>query len=539
MAEKVVVFGGGPVGLMALKNLREDGFDAILLERRPYVGGLWKQSSDSTISVTEHTMFNTSRFRAGISDFPLPPDTPDYPSAKDLHQYFDRYCDHFELWPHIKLEAEVVGLYRERGRWAVEVQYTEEKKVEYFDKVLCATGSMVIPKQPKLEGVEKFEGSVIHAVDFPQPAELESRYGGQNVLLIGLSATAQDVITDLSGYAKKIYVTHRAGVLLTPRYLDNGSTSDQTQSLSFLFVQIFLSTYFPTIFNMIANSVLLKMHKKNFPDIPDSWNFLPAPSIASSPPLIADAFYRHVQSGFAEAVPEHIRVTGPKSIELKGGRVLNDIDSIVFCTGYDFAVPCMPAEYNPYSKVGETPYLYRNMFPLHEDPAVRNSLAFLGQAATAVPGFAQFELGGMAVSQVWKGNFTLPPFEEMKDWHRRQQAWRQDIISKQAIRSRFHVAFMPPVHLQWLDKAAGTGVFERFGWFKWRAWQLWWKDRELYKLCLSGVLTPAIWRLFDTGKRKAWSGARAQVVDDNLLAKKRREEKVKADNLLRAKPKAD
>lgn len=214
MATTVAVIGGGPVGLMALKNLREDGFDATILERRPYVGGLWKQSSDSTISVTEHTMFNTSRFRAGISDFPLPADTPDYPSAKDLHQYFDRYCDHFDLWPHINLEAEVKGMYRERGRWALEVQYSNETKVQHFDKILCATGSMVIPKTPAMEGVEKFKGSVIHAIDFPQPSELESRYGGQNVLLIGLSATAQDVITDLSDYAKKIYVTHRSGVLL-------------------------------------------------------------------------------------------------------------------------------------------------------------------------------------------------------------------------------------------------------------------------------------------------------------------------------------
>ena len=48
----------------------------------------------------------------------------------------------------------------------------------------------------------------------------------------------------------------------------------------------------------------------------------------------------------------------------------------------------------------------------------------------------------------------------------------------------------------------------------------WWRDREFYKLCKSGIWSPAIWRLFDTGKKKTWSGARAQIYKDNEIAKK-------------------
>lgn len=271
------------------------------------------------------------------------------------------------------------------------------------------------------------------------------------------------------------------------------------------------------------------MHKQNFPDIPEDWNFLPAPSIATSPPLIADAFYRYVKSGFTTAVPEVKTIRGPKTVELVNGRILEDIDSIIYCTGYDFAVPCVPPEYNPYATQGATPTLYRNTFPLHPDPEVRNSLAFLGQAAVAFPGLMQFELAAMAISQVWRGKSTLPPLEEMKEWHRRQQEWREDLISSQKIPSRFHAAFMPPEHIQWLDKTAGTGIFDRFGFLSWKAWKFWWTDPELYRLCLSGILTPAIWRLFETGKRQAWSGAKAQIIKDNEMAKARSVEKLKRD----------
>jgi dimethylaniline monooxygenase (N-oxide forming) len=123
----------------------------------------------------------------------------------------------------------------------------------------------------------------------------------------------------------------------------------------------------------------------------------------------------------------------------------------------------------------------------------------------------------MAVSQIWLGNSTLPSFGEMKEWHRKYLSWRKDSVARQKIKSTFYVVVMPIVdHIQWLDKTAGTGVFDHFGWFSTKAWYFWWKDRSFYNTCLKGLLSPAIWRLFDMGKRKPWSGAKEQVLQDNI-----------------------
>lgn len=41
----------GALGLVTLKNLLEEGFDATGFERKSYVGGLWKYTLDETTSV--------------------------------------------------------------------------------------------------------------------------------------------------------------------------------------------------------------------------------------------------------------------------------------------------------------------------------------------------------------------------------------------------------------------------------------------------------------------------------------------------------
>ena len=107
----------------------------------------------------------------------------------------------------------------------------------------------------------------------------------------------------------------------------------------------------------------------------------------------------------------------------------------------------------------------------------------------------------------------------MQKWHRDFLSWRRKLVERQKFKSTFHVGFVPMAdHLQWLDKTAGTGVFQHFGWFCQRSWAFWCQDRELYKKCFGGLFSPAIWRLFDMGKRKAWGKAREQIIEDNERA---------------------
>ena len=294
-------------------------------------------------------------------------------------------------------------------------------------------------------------------------------------------------------------------------------------------VLLFMLNYFPTMWNKLADSILVKMSKKAFPLQLEhkEWNMLPAPSIAVTTPIVADELYPLMASGFATPVAAVRRITGPKQVTLTDGRVLDDIDSIVYCTGYDFDVSqFVPTEFHPYPIKGKSPYLYRNVFPLHHDPSIRNSLAFLGQAAIPFPGFAQFELYGLAVSQVWQGNSKLPGLKEMEQWYHDNITWRTGLMEKYNHFS-FYTAFVQANDMMpWLIETAGTGILEHTSWFSLRAWSFWWEDRAFYRLVTGGLFTPPIWRLFETGKRKAWSGAKEQIIKDNKFAEKRASERV-------------
>ncbi|KAH8200172.1 hypothetical protein TruAng_005684 [Truncatella angustata] len=518
---RVAVIGAGALGLMALKNFQEDGFDVTGFEARPYIGGLWKESDDDSLSVHSTTIFNTSKFRTAISDYPFSEEADVYPTAAQLHKYLNDYADHFDIRRRVKLSCRVSNIIRTNDKWEITVKDLKngDETREYFDRICIATGSFCSPRWPKLKGLEKFGGQVLHSINFHGSEPFE----GHNVLILGIHATAQDVTHALSGSAKQVYLSHRQGLLLVPRYTGSGVPSDAAMKLPVVMLQSFMDSNCPSLWYWLVDKVAGYISDKNFGDIPESWGLKPRPSMAVATPLMADTVWPYLKSGFAEPVAAVQEITGPRTVVLTNGRVLEDIDTILYCTGYDH---CLPSDliprpgnsadrtpYEPYPEgPGKNPHLYKNIFPLSPDSEVQTSLAFIGQGATFFPGFLQFELQVMAVSQVWRGRSTLPPYHEMINWHKKHTAHRLALAKKHRLPddgTTFYSGTIPFGDLfPWLNEMAGTGIFETFGGkcnglFNIASWKFWWEDRELYDLCTKRLLSPAVFRVVATSGRKA------------------------------------
>lgn len=319
-----------------------------------------------------------------------------------------------------------------------------------------------------------------------------------------------------------------------PRFRKDGATFDSTGTLKNTFVMTFLNKHLPVFFWWLMQRMLSKQSRQAFPDISPAWGLDPAPSAAIRTPLMADALWPLLKNGFAEPVPEISRITGPDSVLLADGRTLEQIETIIFCTGYEFSLPegLIPQDedsngYNPYpeDRKGKEPVLYHNIFPIHKDESIRTSLAFLGHGYILFPGFIQFELSAEAVSQVWLQRPALPPLPDMRAWY------QEHLRRRQALQERYspleNSTFYPILmdlseQLTWLDETAGSGLYLNlsWGWFNWRAWRLWWKDRKLYHVLLNGLFTPAIWRLFPTGRRKnlPWDECVSMIMSENQRA---------------------
>lgn len=189
-------------------------------------------------------------------------------------------------------------------------------------------------------------------------------------------------------------------------------------------------------------------------------------------------------------------------------------------TGYDCDIPqdLIPRPDNasepwchPYPDGPNTnPFLYRNIFPLTSDEHVRNSLCFLGKGGFSLPGFVQFELQAMAISQIWQDNAHLPSPPEALQHHQNHSKSRADKAKRYNVETggAFYPILVPISDgLPWLDNVAGTGLFANLGGmfnglFNRKAWSLWWHDRKLYNILMKGVFSPVAFRVFDTGKRK-------------------------------------
>jgi dimethylaniline monooxygenase (N-oxide forming) len=355
MAPTVAVIGAGPLGLAATKELKAEGFDVTTFDRQPYIGGIWKHTAEPRISVNPNTIFNTSRPKACFTDFPFEDTVSDFPTGDQMLQYLERYADHFHLRQHIKLNTAVQDVSRVAGRWQVTLETPGKKQYhQQFDKVMYCSGSFTTPKRPRIPGIEKFEGDVQHSVTF-SPTEY---YRGKNVLLIGAHATAVDVASSLSGIASQVYMSHKHGFYAITRYTPDGRPWDKAINLNLLFFVMIIERIAPRLWTWLLDTMLSKGVRDNFPKLVKDHGVLPAPSISTTTPVMWDQVNPHIEDGSVELIRNVECVSGPKSVKLFNGRVIDDLDAIVFCTGYQFDVPSAPTGFHPYPELGKPPKLF-------------------------------------------------------------------------------------------------------------------------------------------------------------------------------------
>lgn len=120
--------------------------------------------------------------------------------------------------------------------------------------------------------------------------------------------------------------------------------------------------------------------------------------------------------------PNALAVTNPKiqdvaplkkfdknTIELVDGTTLEDIDMVIFCTGYLYSLPMFPKEAGFITPDGSYVHqLYQHTFYV-EDP----TLVFMGLPKQVIP-FPTFQNQAIVVVKIWAQKLFLPSCEEMR-----------------------------------------------------------------------------------------------------------------------------
>jgi Flavin-binding monooxygenase-like len=106
------------------------------------------------------------------------------------------------------------------------------------------------------------------------------------------------------------------------------------------------------------------------------------------------------------------------TIHLIDGRVLTDIDTIVFATGYLGTYPFLSSNIRPPPVAGyRIPSLYRHIFDMHNP----ETIAFNGVADNSLS-WLTWEKTAFLIALLWAGKIHLPPKEEMEAWESRRFA---------------------------------------------------------------------------------------------------------------------
>jgi dimethylaniline monooxygenase (N-oxide forming) len=255
-------------------------------------------------------------------------------------------------------------------------------------------------------------------------------------------------------------------------------------------------------------------------DIPESWNFSLSKPFSQSLALVNEEIVPAIHSGKIVPVAGIRAVTDSRTVKLEDGNTISDIDTIIFCTGYkaNFSLfadsPYDPTKHTAPewstiegSKNLPLPYLYQNIFSID----FPDSLASTFYCGFQMPVFQIFDLASMALAQVWKGNSSLPPKEEMI---READAYQRWMCERARLGSLHPDLVRVPDWYRWINDTAGTGLNEHLG-YGIEGWKFWAKDRKLSNLLLWGIWSPHIYRLFETSKRKSWSGARDEIESVN------------------------
>ncbi|RDW81857.1 hypothetical protein BP6252_02969 [Coleophoma cylindrospora] len=514
---KVAVIGAGVLGLVTLKNLLEEGFDAVTFEKNDYVGGLWHFTEDEEItSGTENTTWNSCRQMSCYTDYPFPPDYPDFPSIAQVQSYVESYCDHFSLLSHIRLGHSVKGVSRVNDDTQWRLDFVDQAGVQHeeiFDRLVMAHGQTGARHMPVgIEGLENFKGKVIHGQAFKRGIDFKDK----RVLILGSSNTAMDCAADLDGIAEKIYLSHRSGGLIVPRYHHNMPVEFYA-TIKLQAIGRILDSISPSLWAYIFNRRVMHISNHAFGTLDSKWRFSKPPPGRMSNPIINDRIVDILRKGEVSIVQSLHSILPSGEAKLSDGQTISDIDTIILCTGYIYDYSLFDESISPISIRNpkwdasrasgnrSLQRLYQGIFSL-EYP---ESLAFIGASHYPSSQMPLCDLVSMALAQVWKGAYPLPSREVMEDEVNQRQAW---LVAR--ARAKEGPSVLPGEMksgpwMQWLHEAAGTGVTEKLS-YTLRGWWYWLTNMSYCNFLMTSVNTPHIWRLFD-GRRKKWEGAEEAI----------------------------
>ncbi|MCC5995684.1 MAG: NAD(P)/FAD-dependent oxidoreductase [Oceanicaulis sp.] len=203
----VLIIGAGFAGLAMGRELDRAGLrDVLIVDRADGPGGVWRANRypGAACDVPSHLY--------SFSFYPNPDWSRKYSPQAEILAYLERAADVFGLRGRMRFDTEVTALAfdEEAGRWQVTLSGGRTLSAR---AVVSAVGQLSEPFTPHIQGMEGFEGTAVHAAQWPDDLDVT----GRNVAVIGNAASAVQLLPELAARAARLTVFQRTPNWIIPK----------------------------------------------------------------------------------------------------------------------------------------------------------------------------------------------------------------------------------------------------------------------------------------------------------------------------------
>ena len=233
MGKRVAVIGAGPSGLAQLRAFQSakaggaDVPEVVCYEKQEDWGGLWNYTWRTGLdeygepvhcSMYRYLWSNGPKEGLEFADYTFEEhfgrQIASYPPREVLFDYIEGRVKRAGVRDAIRFRTTVrrVDYDDATGLFAVTAHNlaTDEEATESFDHVVVATGHFSTPNVPHFDGLDRFNGRVLHAHDFRDAVEFKDK----DILIIGTSYSAEDIGSQCWKYGcRSVTVSHRTAAM--------------------------------------------------------------------------------------------------------------------------------------------------------------------------------------------------------------------------------------------------------------------------------------------------------------------------------------
>ncbi|XP_052092344.1 flavin-containing monooxygenase 5-like [Mytilus californianus] len=485
---KVAIIGAGTSGIAAIKCCVDEGLRPTCYERTHDIGGLWRYTDEVTegqACVMKSTIINTSKEMMCYSDFPIPAEYPIFMHNSYVQKYFNLYVDKFELRKHIHFRHEIISVkptddFETSGQWILKVKdlANEEEHNITYDAVMICTGHHAEKNMPDFPGLKNFKGKVLHSHDYKHTAGYEEK----RVVVVGIGNSGGDAAVELSRVASQTFLSTRSGSWVYNRISDRGLPLDMLYTRRITFA----------LKNIIGGPIIERLAQKKLEQRFDHsiYGLKPKHGILAQHPMVNDELPNRLASGTLK-LKSNIKHLTESGVVFKDGTTEDDIDVVMFATGYVFGFPFL--DESVVKVVHNKMELYKYIFPPN---LKRQTLCIIGCVQPLGAIMPVSEMQSRLATRVFKGDVLLPSKEEM---------WKDIHEKVEAMRKRYIAGTRHTIQVDWIDYMDELAVLNKC---LPDLWNMLKTDPKLALACFLGPSTPYQYRLEGPGK---CSGAREAI----------------------------